>query len=84
LDAGELELLAFGEVAGVLPEHEPGAFELGGELLLPAAARLVPDLAADVVERVGGQLDEVKRVIADGRVRTALCDRAGDPRGHVA
>jgi hypothetical protein len=54
LDAGELELLALGQIAGILLAHEPGAFELGGELLLPAAARLVPHLAADIVERVGG------------------------------
>ena len=37
-------------------------FELGGELALSGAAGVVPDLAADVVERVGRELDEVKRV----------------------
>ena len=84
LDAGELELLALGQVARVLPQREPGALELLGELGLALAARLVPDLAADLVQRVGGQLDEVERVVADAGVGAALADRSGDPRGHVA
>ena len=32
LDARELDLLLLGQVARVLPEREPGALELGGEL----------------------------------------------------
>ena len=61
LDASELELLALGQVPGVLPERELGALELFGELLLALAASLVPDLAADLIERVGGGLDDVPR-----------------------
>ena len=74
LDAGELELLALGEVAWVLPEREPGALELFGELLLALAASLVPDLAADLVERGRAQT-------RSSRARGP--DRAGR-RGRVA
>ena len=84
LDAGELELLALGEVLGVLPEREPGAFELARELRLALAAGLVPHLATDLVQRVGGGLDDVKWVQADDRVRAALGHGAGDPVGVVA
>ena len=65
LDPGELGLLAVGEVLGVLPEREPGALELARELRLAFAARLVPDLAADLVERLGRELDDVERVEAE-------------------
>jgi len=84
LDAGELELLALGEVAGVLPQREPRALELAGELGLPLTACLVPHLAADLVQRVGRQGEEVKRVVADAGVGAALADWPGDPGGHVA
>ena len=43
----------------------------------------VPDLAADLVERVGRQLHDVKRVDAARRLRGALGDRSADPAGHV-
>jgi hypothetical protein len=59
LDAAELELLLLGEVAAVLPQREPGALELGRELLVAGAARLVSDLATDVIQRVGRQVDEM-------------------------
>ena len=49
LDARELGLLAGGEVLGVLPQREPGALEVLGELPLPGPARFVSDLAADDV-----------------------------------
>jgi len=84
LDAGELELLALGQVARVLPERESGALELAGELRLSLAARVVPDIAADLVERVGGELDQVERVVADAGVRAPFADGPGDPGGHVA
>ena len=61
LDASELELLARGQVLGVLPEREPGALELFREPLLALAASLVPDLATDLIERVGGGLDNAPR-----------------------
>ncbi len=54
-------------------------FELLGELGLALAAGVVPHFAADLVERVGGELDQVNRVVADVRVRAALADRPGDP-----
>lgn len=76
LDPGELELLALGEVARVLPERESGALERGRELLLPGAASLVADLAADVIARVGRELDKVERVVADG-LRSGSARRAG-------
>ena len=84
LDAGELELLVLGQVARVLPECEAGSLEFLGELGLALAARVVSDLAADLVERVSRELDEVERVVADAGVRAALADRPGDPRRHVA
>ena len=63
----ELGRLAVGEVLGVLPDREAGAFELAGELQVALAARLVPDLAADLVERLGGEHHDVERV--DARTR---------------
>jgi hypothetical protein len=51
---------------------------------LAGLARLVPDLAADLVQRVGGGLDDVKRVQADQGVGAALGDRPGDPVGVIA
>jgi hypothetical protein len=75
LDAGELELLALGEVAGVLPEHEPGAFEP----LSSAASCVWPLRPASFLtsRRTSSsasvaQLDEVKWVITDSCVRAAL------------
>jgi hypothetical protein len=80
LDAGEFQLLLLGEVARVLPEREAGALELGGELLLALAASLVLDLAADVVERVGGELDEVDvSTLYVGPVRVHGFDAAQAP-----
>jgi len=45
-------LLAVGQVLSVLPEREPGAFEILGELLVTGAAGFVPDLAADLIQCV--------------------------------
>jgi hypothetical protein len=59
LEASELEPLALGQVARVLPQRESGALEFARELGLADAARIVPDLAADLIQRVGGQLDEM-------------------------
>jgi hypothetical protein len=55
LDPRELELLALGEVLGVLPERKPGSFEVLGELGLSGLACFVPDLAADLIERVSSR-----------------------------
>ena len=53
LDRGELERLAVGEVLGVLPDREPRALQIAGALDVSLSARLVPDLAAYLVKRVG-------------------------------
>ena len=84
LDPRELDLLAGGEVLGVLPEREAGVLELARERGQAFPARLVPDLAADLVERLGRQLDDVERVEAQLGVGAAFRDRPGDPGGHVA
>jgi len=84
LDAGELLLLAVGQLLNVLPEREPGAFEILGELLVTGAAGFVPDLAADLIQGIGGGLDDMKRIQGDDRVRAALGDRPGDPVGVIA
>ena len=70
--------------SGFLPEREAGALEVLRDRGLAGAAGLVPHLAADLVERVGGKLDHVERVDAALGVRAALGNRAGDPGGHVA
>jgi DNA recombination-dependent growth factor C len=58
-----------------------GRFEAG---VAEEFARLVSDLAADLVQRVGREHHDVKRVHAADRVRETVGDRAGDPAGHVA
>ena len=84
LDAGELLPVAFGEPLGVHPEREAGALEFSRESGLAGFASVVPDVAADLVERVGRELDHVERVQADLGVRAALGDGDRDPVGHVA
>jgi hypothetical protein len=84
LDACELELLMLAEVGGVLPEHEAGAFEILRELLVAGAAGFVPDLAADLIHRIGRGLDDVKRVKANHGVGAALGDGPRDPLGVIA
>ena len=59
LDLSELGGLAVGEVLGVLPDREPGALQLPGELEVALPAGFVSDLPADLVQRVGRQLDHV-------------------------
>ncbi len=51
---------------------------------MAGAARLVSELAAYLIQRVGRELDHVKRVHAADRVGAPLGDRAGDRFGHVA
>jgi len=51
---------------------------------LAGAARLVPDLATDLIQRVGRQRDDVEGVHAADRVRQPVGDRSGDPASHVA
>jgi hypothetical protein len=47
------------------------------------ASRLVPHLAADVVQRTGGEHHHVERVDTPDGLRGALSDRSADPTGHV-
>lgn len=79
LDARELGLLAAGEVVGVLPQREACALQIPGERDVSGPAGRVPDLAADLVQRVGGEHHDVEGVQAQLGLRAALSDRAGDP-----
>ena len=76
--------MAFGEPFRVHPQREPDAFELANEAGLSSLAGVVPDVAADLVQRVGGKFDHMKRVQADLGVRAPLADRDSDPVGHIA
>src|SRR6266511_3053575 len=58
--------LGVGQTLGALEQHPAGAFELLG-LVRVHSAQLVPDLSADLVERVAGGGDDVERVGAHGR-----------------
>lgn len=70
--------LGVGQTLGTLEQHPPGAFELLG-LVGVHRAQLVPDLSADLIERVAGEGDDVERVDAHGRVGgvARLGDRFG-------
>src|SRR5690349_1157726 len=70
--------------SGSHPEREAGALELLSEPWLASFAGVVPDLAADLVQRVGGELDDMERVQAHLCVGAALADRDRDPVGHIA
>jgi hypothetical protein len=67
-DDRERGALAVGEVLGVLPERKARALELLGRAGLAGLARRIPDVAADLVERVGRRLGHVEGVQADDRV----------------
>ena len=93
-DPVELVALAVGEVLGVLPQRVAGVLErsrVTGRVATAAAfadpwavaARVVPGLAADLVERLGGPLDDVERVGALHRVRAAFGDDLRDPFGLI-
>ena len=76
LDAGELCLLAFGQVLRVLPQRETCALQFSSDLALTLETSLVPDLAANLIQGITGELDHVKGVHTTHRVCQALCDRA--------
>ncbi len=84
LDVGQLEALAAGQALGVLPQREAGALEVLGRGDLAGLASGVPDLAADLIQRVGGQLHDVEGVNATDRAWQPFGDWPGDPGGHVA
>jgi hypothetical protein len=75
LDGGKLGGLAVGEVLRVFPDREPGTLQIPSELQVALASRFVPDFAADLGERVGGQHDHVEGVHASVGLRGALGDR---------
>jgi hypothetical protein len=65
-DPGQLGLLRGGQVLGVLPQRDPGVLERlrlttgpPGPAPGEGATGLVPRLAADLVERVGGPADDM-------------------------
>src|SRR6266516_3418898 len=58
---------AASQALGALEQYPAGALEPLG-LGRVHSAQLVPDLAADLIERVGGELDHVERVDAHGRL----------------
>jgi hypothetical protein len=84
LDVRELGLLFLVEFGGIHPQREAAALDRLRLLRVPFAARLVPHLAADLIERVGRELDHVERVHAADSVRAPVSDRGGDRLGHVA
>src|SRR4029450_13211579 len=58
--------------------------QLSGLRWLTRATRLVPDLAAHLVQRIGRPADHMNRVEADGGVGAVRLDRAQDPLGAIA
>jgi hypothetical protein len=83
-DPGQLGLLRGGQALGVLPQREPGVLERlrlttgpPGPAPGEGATGLVPRLAADLVERVGGPADDM------GGIGTAdfSCARDCSPEG---
>jgi hypothetical protein len=58
-DRGEGAGLTVGEVAGVLQQRPAVVLELLGGVGLTGVAQLVPVLAADLVQRLGRELDDV-------------------------
>src|SRR5258706_3680966 len=71
---GQLRLLVSGEVLRVLPQRVSGAFELlcvtggpPGAALVNGATGFVPGLPAELIERIGGPGDDVKRIGAAHR-----------------
>ena len=82
-DSGELGPLAGGQVARVLPQRIAGTFELARQGSLPVLAGRVPHLAAHLVQRVGGPLDDVEWVQAEPCLGAALGHHGRDPGGGV-
>src|SRR6266498_1903321 len=70
-DPGKLAPLPAGQVLRVLPQRIPRALELPSQPRLAMLAGRVPDLPADLVQRVAGPLDHVERVGAQDGGGTA-------------
>ena len=68
-DAGELCRLVVGQVFRVLQQRPPGAFERFRVSVVREAAQLLPQVAADLVQGVTDEFDEMEHVRADERLR---------------
>jgi hypothetical protein len=66
-----------------VPERPAGAFELLRHVHIAGAPGLVPDCSADLVEGVGGPLDNVERISALDRLRATLVEHVDDPGAAV-
>jgi len=63
-DPSELDGLVVGEVVGVLQQRPPAALEVAGVAVIGELAQRLPEVAADLVESVADELDDVKRIRA--------------------
>jgi hypothetical protein len=82
-DLGEGRGLLVGEILRVLQQRPAAVLERLRGVLLAGLAQLVPVLAADLVQRLGRQGDDVVVVDHDRRLRRALAHALGVPAGHV-
>ena len=83
LDPGEGGRLLVAELLGLLEQRPPGVLEALGGVLVTEGAQFVPVAAADLVQRLVGQLHNVIGIDADGRLRGVLAHRLGVAAGHV-
>jgi hypothetical protein len=83
LDLGERGGLLVGEIGGVLEQRPAVVLELEGRALLAGLAQIVPVRAADLVQRLGRELDDVVVVDHDRGLRRALTHALGVAAGHV-
>ena len=83
LDPGERGGLLVGQLVGLFEQRPAGVLEALGGVLVADRAQLVPVAAADLVQRLVGQLHDVIRVDADDRLRGAGANRFRVARTHV-
>ena len=74
LEPGEGDRLLVGELLGLFEQRPAGVLEALGGVLVAEGAQLVPVAAADVVQRLVGQLHHVVGVDAHGGVWGVLAD----------
>ena len=77
-------MLPVGQPLGALPERPAGALQPASAGLVAGPPGEIPDLAADLVERVDRELDDVEGVEAEDRLRAPRRDRTGDPLAEIA
>src|SRR5260370_24265564 len=83
LDPGQLADLPVAQVLGVLPKCPTGALEPAGVEGIAIPAGVVPDLASDLIQGLGGPGHDVQGVEADDSLWTVEADDLGDPGGTV-